>query len=103
MDTLKTVKGEFQSQVVQKATSQFTVTLVFKYLLEGIAIAIAAYVIPNKRTRFNEVAGISLFAALALFILDLFAGEISKGARFGAGFGIGFNLVNALRASLPIL
>ena len=103
MDILKTVHGEIKSQVVDKTKSKFTITILIKYLLEGFALAIAAYVIPNKKTKFNEIAGVTVFAALSLFLLDLFSGEIATGARFGAGVGVGLNLANAFKVALPIL
>lgn len=103
MDNLVAVKNEFKSQVIDNILSKLTIKIVLQYLLEGLAIAIAAYVIPNKRTKFNEIAGITLFASLALFLLDLFSNDIAVGARFGAGFGIGYNLATALKSILPLI
>lgn len=103
MDTVNAVKNELQTQVVDKTKSKLSVAIVVKYLLEGFAVTLAAYVIPNKRTKINEIVAISLLAALSLFILDLFSSEVSSGARFGTGFGIGYNLATALKATVPFI
>jgi hypothetical protein len=65
----------------------------FKYALEGIAVAIAAYYLTGKRTALREVLMLGLAAAAAMIVLDTFAPGVAMGARHGAGFGIGFNLV----------
>lgn len=64
-----------------------------KYLLEGLAVAAAAYYIPQKKTSLREVAMIALAAAATFAVLDLFAPGVASGARQGAGFGIGANHV----------
>ena len=66
---------------------------VLKYLLEGIAVALAAKYIPSREIALNEVMMIAVTAALTFFILDLFSPSIASGARMGAGFGVGANLV----------
>lgn len=68
---------------------------VLKYLVEGLMVALAAFVIPNKKNRLNweEIAMISLTASATFAILDMYAGGVAAGARQGAGFGIGANLV----------
>jgi ABC-type Co2+ transport system permease subunit len=65
-----------------------------KYLVEGLMVAIAAYVIPKgKRLSVEEVALISLTAAATFSILDTYIPSMGMTARTGAGFGIGANLV----------
>tara|TARA_Y100000389_G_C17282671_1_gene423793 strand:+ start:442 stop:702 length:261 start_codon:yes stop_codon:yes gene_type:complete len=64
-----------------------------KYLVEGLMVAIAAYAIPQKRLKVDEVALIALTAAATFSILDTYAPSIGVSARSGAGFGIGANLV----------
>lgn len=66
---------------------------ILKYLLEGLAVAIAAKYIPSREISMNEVVMIALTAALTFFILDLFSPSIASGARLGTGFGIGANQV----------
>jgi hypothetical protein len=60
-----------------------------KYVLEGLAVALAARFIPARAINVNEVVMISLTAALTFFVLDLLAPTVGAGARMGAGFGIG--------------
>ena len=66
---------------------------VVKYLLEGLAVAVAAFVLPGKTLKFGEVAMIALVATATFAILDIYAPSVGSSARTGAGFGIGANLV----------
>jgi hypothetical protein len=59
-------------------------------LLEGCGIAIAAYLITNKKISYKELAILVLTITATLFILDVFAPSIAGGARQGAGFGLGY-------------
>jgi hypothetical protein len=67
--------------------------LYVKYLLEGIAVAVAAYFIPRKKVEISEIIFIALSAAATFAVLDIFAPKVGEGARKGAGFGIGANTV----------
>jgi hypothetical protein len=87
------IKDELTSVFID-IKRNLTIKNLIVYLIEGIAVAIAAYVIPNRRTKLNEVAVISVIAAISFFILDLFSDAVGKGARLGTGIGIGYNLVN---------
>ena len=64
-----------------------------KYLVEGLMVAIVAFVIPQKPLKFDEIAIIALMAAATFSILDTFVPTMGACARTGAGFGIGANLV----------
>ncbi len=64
-----------------------------KYIIEGGAVAIAAYYIPRKTMNMEEIAIIALTAAATFSILDLYAPAVSSAARTGAGFGIGASTV----------
>lgn len=64
-----------------------------KYLVEGVMVAIAAYAIPKKQLKLDEVALIALTAAATFCILDAYLPSMAVAARSGAGFGIGGNLV----------
>ena len=64
-----------------------------KYIIEGIMVAIAAYVIPKKQLNVEEVVIIALMAAATFSVLDVFVPSMASSARGGAGFGIGANLV----------
>lgn len=61
----------------------------FKYLLEGFAVAIAAYYIPKHKMNPIEISTIALTAASVFAVLDLASPTIARAARTGAGFGIG--------------
>jgi len=63
-----------------------------KYVLEGLAVAAAAFYIPQRNIDLKEVAIIGLTAAAVFAVLDHFAPSVSAGARHGAGFGIGYNI-----------
>ena len=66
-----------------------------KYLVEGLAVAAAAFYIPQKKMNIEEIIMIAVTAAASLAILDLMAPSIGVHARQGAGFGIGAGLVGA--------
>jgi hypothetical protein len=66
---------------------------VIKYALEGLAVAIAAYVFPGKTLKVGEVGMIALVATATFAILDIYAPSVGASARTGAGFGIGAGLV----------
>lgn len=63
-----------------------------KYLLEGLAVAAAAYYIPRRTSNLRDIAMIAATAAAVFAILDMFTPAVSHGARQGAGFGIGYNI-----------
>ena len=65
-----------------------------KYFVEGLIVALAAYVIPSKRLRLDETLLIALVAAATFSILDTYLPSLAVSARTGAGFGIGANLVS---------
>lgn len=62
---------------------------VMKYMIEGLAVAIAAVAIPKRQLRTEEIAMISLAGAATFAVLDMYAPEVAAGARQGAGLGIG--------------
>jgi hypothetical protein len=92
MNALKDFRIESQT-VFETIWNKLTINNLVKYLIQGIAVAVAAYVIPNRRTNYKEVMIIATVAALTFFTLDIFTDDVSKGARFGAGLGIGLSLV----------
>ena len=69
------------------------VTRVVKYVLEGLAVAVAAALFPGKPLKYGEIAMLGLTAAAVFAILDIYAPSVGSSARTGAGFGIGANLV----------
>lgn len=68
-------------------------TRAVKYGLEGLAVAVAAFVLPGKTLKMGEVGMIALVALATFAILDIYAPSVGASARTGAGFGIGANLV----------
>ena len=79
-----------------------------KYIIEGLMVALAAFLIPGRggkggsRLGLEEIAIISLTAAATFAFLDFYAPSISTSARQGAGFGIGANLVGWPAGALPM-
>jgi len=64
-----------------------------KYLVEGLMVALAAYAIPKKSMKIDEIALIALTAAATFTIMDTYLPSMAVSARNGAGLGIGANLV----------
>jgi len=84
----------------QQSKSGFQITEVLKrivkYLLEGVAIGIAAMIIPRVRgiiLPWDTVLILALTAAAVFAILDLWSPSTGASVRIGAGLGLGFNLV----------
>jgi signal transduction histidine kinase len=100
MQVIDDIKNEGMI-LLDKVKTQLTVQQLVRYIVEGVAVAIAAFVIPNRKTQFNEIALISLIAALTLFVLDLFSSDVGRYTRLGSGFGIGYNLVSNM--AVPFL
>ncbi len=63
-----------------------------KYLVEGGAVAVAAYYIPKKKMNVEEILMIAITAAATFALLDMYAPSIGSAARQGTGFGIGANM-----------
>lgn len=83
------------------------VKLLMKYMIEGLAITIAAYYIPVLFTKGSvkptllQIFTIGATAALVMAILDQYAAKVGEGVRHGAGLGIGFNMVGANPVLIP--
>jgi hypothetical protein len=69
------------------------VTRAVKYALEGLAVAVAAYLLPGKGLKMSEIGMIALVAMATFALLDVYAPSVGSSARTGAGFGIGAHLV----------
>jgi hypothetical protein len=67
-----------------------------KYLVEGLMVAIVAFVIPKKNLNVEEVVIIALSAAATFAILDVFSPSIGAAARGGTGFSIGANIAGGI-------
>jgi hypothetical protein len=68
-------------------------TRAIKYLLEGLAVAVAMVIIPRKAPNYEEIFVVSVVAASVFAILDILSPSVGLTARQGAGFGLGANLV----------
>jgi ABC-type thiamin/hydroxymethylpyrimidine transport system permease subunit len=95
MNVVQDLSDEGQN-VFKTIVSRLTINNLVKYIVQGIAVAVAAYVIPNRQTNFSEIMIISVIASLTFFVLDVFndTDDIAKAVRLGTGFGIGMGLVN---------
>lgn len=68
-------------------------TRLVKYLIEGLVVAIVAYILPSKSLSPQEVILLALVAAAIFSVLDLLAPSIAASTRQGVGLGVGLNLV----------
>ena len=66
---------------------------IVKYMIEGLMIAIVAYVVPKRSLNLEEIALLALTAAATVAMWDSALPSMWVSARTGAGFGIGANLV----------
>jgi hypothetical protein len=73
-----------------------------KYVLEGMAVAVAAKLIPRQSLSLKEIAMIGMTAAAVFAILDMYAPAVSTGARTGAGLAIGYTAVGMVPGVMPI-
>lgn len=79
------LKAQFDLQEVVKRA--------VKYLIEGACVAVAAFYIPGKQLKVEEILMLAITAAATFAILDMYAPSIGSATRQGAGFGVGANLV----------
>jgi len=68
-----------------------------KYIIEGLAVAICAMLIPKKALGMEEIVIIALTAAATFSILDVFIPSMGSSARNGAGMTLGSSLVGGIR------
>ena len=68
-----------------------------KYIVEGIIVALAAFVIPKQSLKVEEVTVIALTAAATLAVLDTFIPSMGVSGRQGAGLAIVTGLAGGLR------
>lgn len=69
---------------------------IIKYVLEGAMVGFAAYIIPSKPPKLEEVMTIALVAAATFSILDLFSPATSSSARLGLGAALGAGIVGGV-------
>jgi hypothetical protein len=85
-----------------KINTSDVIQIASRYLLQGLAIALAAYYVPImyktslRKPTFQEIFLISITAAFTMFLLDQFIEPVGVGAKLGAGFTIGQKLVTMI-------
>lgn len=99
MEEIKQIFIDYKNHIM----GRITINNLVKYLVEGIAVAIAAYLIPQRKTKITEVLIIGTLAAITFMLLDLFAEDVGKATRIGSGFGIGYNMVQTPITTFPSL
>ena len=60
-----------------------------KYLVEGLAVAFAAYLVPKSKLALGEIIILAVTAAAVFAILELYSPAIGASARTGAGLSLG--------------
>ena len=70
---------------------------IVKYLIEGLAVAVVAMIVPRKPLTVDEILIIALIAAASFSILDTFVPSMGSSMRGGAGFGLGTGLVGGIK------
>lgn len=71
----------------------FDLRSLVKYVLEGLAVAVAAWLIPSNKIEYTDIIIIALTAAAVFAILDQFSPLVAVSARQGSGFALGFQQV----------
>lgn len=80
-----------------KFDAQEILVRLFKYLVEGLVVSVAAFLIPgNHKLSVQDIILLGLIAAATFAILDLFAPSIGASVRQGAGFSLGAGVVGGL-------
>ncbi len=68
-----------------------------KYLLEGLAVAVAMTIIPKKVPNVEEIVTVAVVAAVVFAILDLLSPSIGLTSRQGAGLALGSQLAGGFK------
>jgi ABC-type Co2+ transport system permease subunit len=71
-----------------------------KYLIEGLAVAAVAVLIPKKALNVEEIVIIALTAAAVFSILDVFIPAAGVSSRQGLGLASGFGLAGGLKMAV---
>ena len=69
--------------------TQEIIKKVLKYFIEGLAVAVAAFAIPNRKLKLEEIIAIAMSGAATFAVLDMYAPEIANSTRTGTGVAIG--------------
>lgn len=60
-----------------------------RYVIEGFAVALAAFYIPRNKMSIREVTTVAITAAATFAMLDILAPNFGDYVRQGMGIGIG--------------
>jgi len=71
-----------------------------KYLIEGLAVAVVALLIPKKSLNVEEIVIIALTAAAVFSILDVFIPAAGQSSRQGVGLASGIGLMNGIKLAV---
>lgn len=72
------------TNILQRAT---------RYIVQGFAVALAAYYIPKQNMTLNEISSIAITAAAIFAVLDVLSPTLYGYAQTGMGIGIGLGQV----------
>jgi len=78
------------------------VTRAIKYFLEGLAVALATFIIPMKKPSVEEVLAVAIVAAVTFALLDLMAPSIGLTARRVPGSASAPTLLGSLGFKLRL-
>lgn len=67
-----------------------------KYFVEGLIVAIVAFLIPRRTLNMEEVLLIALTASATFVILDTYMPAMGVAAKGGLGFTVGSRLIGGL-------
>ena len=73
------------------------ITRLVKYFLEGLAVAVAMVIIPQKAPRVEEIFVVAVVAGVVFAILDLLSPSIGLTARQGSGLALGSQLAGGFK------
>ena len=68
--------NSYKSEIIKQYDSKEITKRIFKYILEGLAVGIASYYLPQKSLRLLDIISISLTASISFAILDMYAPSI---------------------------
>jgi hypothetical protein len=68
----------------------FDIGSLVKYLLEGLAVGIASFLIPAKKMVLTDIILVAVTAAAVFAVLDIFTPLVAAGSRQGTGFALGY-------------
>ena len=93
MDAFKTSLVDEFKILYDKIMNGVSMKHIVRYLIEGIVIILAAFVINGKDYDLASLGLVASALSLTLFLFDLFSSDSALGLRVGSGIGIGLNII----------